>query len=151
VGVVKMKRGDDIGFAIFALLAMLLFLGMAVFLALGFLDFVHNWRRASITDWVLFFPLVLVLLLKLLSPLRKYAQRKGWIPASIAYRLNAALSFQGQGPVGKIVIGAAMVCLVVAMFFESFRFWILFLALAYVGILADVVWAFVTASSRKPH
>lgn len=145
------KRSDDIGFAVFALLALLVFLGLAIFLALGILDFVGNWRRASVADWVLFFPLVLYLVWKLLSPLGKYAQRKGWVPASIAHRLDAALTFQGQGPLGKFVLGAAMVCLVAAMFFQSFELMVLFLALAYAGILADAVWAFVKADSRKPH
>lgn len=145
------KATADKGLAVFALLAIVVFLVGAVFLAMGIVDFVVHWRRASIAEWVLFLPLVLYLIWKLLSPLSEYAQAKGWIPASLTRRMNTALTSQGQSPLGKFVLGAAMVCLVAVMFFQSFTFWILFLALAYAGILADVVWAFVTAGSRKPH
>lgn len=146
----KRPSGDK-GLAVFALLSIVVFVGGAIFLAMGVLDFVLHLGRASITEWVLFLPLVLYLVWKLLSPFRRYVQSRGWIPQRLTRRLNAAFAAQGQSPLGKFVVNVAMVCLVAAMLFQSFTLWIAFLALGYVGILTDLVWAFVTPNSRKSH
>jgi hypothetical protein len=151
MGVVTPRDEDIRGVAFFALLAFAVMIFLAFFAVVALVRFVTGWRQASVGEWILLFPIVLYGAWKLFAPVAKYARGKGWIPESFTRRLEAALSSHQQSPLGKFLLGAALVFLVVAALLQSFTLSLVVFVLAWAGILVDFLSAFGSASWRKRH
>jgi len=130
---------DTRGMRFFAFLSV----GMATFLVLALVlamaNTVVHWSEASLSDWLLIGPLLLVIPFQFVKRLVAHPQIHKRIPQSLRERWNNALGSQTQSRPASFLVNVALFVLCLFALSRYSPLFIAFLVLAWLSIIIDLI------------